>query len=162
MNLPPNAWYTRWFLWSAEVIFQWTRGTSAWQYASNGTNLCQFIRVTWLWAPLIVAAHIAVLGIWVMALTLYPIQSFGVASWGVTWLYIIFAVGAVVAIVFLIWLCREYLNSRSERAESAAVQQVRRAKQMNYASVLGQWIIAKKRRICPIISFKEEDAHGSF
>jgi hypothetical protein len=67
MELNETSWYVRYYFWAVEV---WDAFAGRWPgyRDKEHTNLCFFIRVTLLWAPLVVLLHILFVVLCVTAL----------------------------------------------------------------------------------------------
>lgn len=168
MEFNKNRWYVQWFFLSLRVIdnFGGRSGDNTYYYR-HGTNLCHFMRVTLLWAPLVVALHIALYGLAVAALVLTPLHYFGLIGAAKIYGVILLGVGALILVVAGIWGATELAvfvdrkvsetsATMKERQKLAAARKAERGP--SFGSVLWQYVIAIKRRICPIITFKQTQA----
>ena len=155
MELHRNRWYVHWFFLSLAVC-----DTFADRYRRNnhekGTNLCQFMRVTLVWAPLALALNVLVYGLMLAALTAAPIYFYGVGGY----VSIVTAIALVVGIVILIgFLRRQSARAAANRPQRPVVETVSRPAKLNkgpsFGQVLWSYLVALKHRICPIITWNE-------
>ncbi len=165
MEFNKNRWYVQWFFLSLRVIDQFSGrdNDSAYRYRA-GTNLCHFMRVTLFWAPLVVAFHVALYGLVLAALVLTPLHYFGLIGAAKIYGVILLAIAAVVLLFVGIWGAHEVVVVVDRKlSEASAADQDRRSlaaaqkteRGPGFFSILWQYAVAIKRRICPIITFKQ-------
>jgi membrane protein implicated in regulation of membrane protease activity len=157
-NLNPNLWYVRWFFWSTEILDEFTGRNRIWDRRHHGTNLCQFIRVTLVWCPLVLLLHSIMYGAAVFALTVTPVYLFG----GYFYACIIGAIVALICMIFGIkWFNRrryerERRSPRKRDLERERAELVVVAKDPDFFEVLGAYLAAKKQKVCPMMTFATE------
>ena len=158
MNLNKDKWYVHWYFWSLGICEQFSDNFRLIDRAEiRGTNLCAFMRVIIIYAPLILLLHAIVYAAALATVTVWPIYLFGLKWYGI-------GVGALVALVLtiivvvklVIWLLRK----REEKIE--AQEQLAKPTNDNptgpsFLRIVGQWVMAKKRKICPLITFAENN-----
>jgi hypothetical protein len=173
MELQKRQWFVHWFFISLAVISRF-RGdySSYWTEIRyrDGTNLCHFIRVILVWAPLIVLLNVSACGLVLAALIAAPIYLFGVTSYlaVIFGLIAIVCVGVGVSFVgFLIQLSVSYLKRRAREkrlskmlAEGDSTEKVEVPevpKGPTFGAVLWQYAVATKHRFCPNLTFKSQE-----
>lgn len=157
ITLNPDVWHAKLYFWALRV---WHGFVDRAEYQtsrySKRTNLCYYIRVIVLWVPLVVLSYVAVLGGITYALFILPVKLFGLREFWTVVGVIALVVGIIVGIVFLASLFvrgvrravrfpLDYLEQRQE--------QKREAGKPSFASLIKEWIVAKKQKICPLINF---------
>ncbi len=121
-----------------------------------------------LWAPLVLLLHFAVYASAIAALTLVPIFWFGLSGY----LGLVFGVAAFIGLIVLAsFVCAGIsagfrwvlLRSRKNRQKSdvdEAPEPVVEQRGPSFGEVLWQYAVATKRRICPIINFKNVEVQS--
>lgn len=158
MDLKRSVWYVRWYFWSRGICDQFLdEGNSAWKVEQNGTNLCAFVRMIFIYAPLVLLLNAITFAFVLATITVLPVYLFGWKGYGL-------GVGAIAATVFLIYaivFSVARLRKRREAKRSVQKQATKpiRANVTNpsFARVMGRWVMAKKRKICPLITFVKSD-----
>ena len=163
MDLSKRQWYVAWFFLSLAIIdeFMDERGWRQSRY-SEGTNLCSFVRVILLWAPIIVVLNLLGYAAVIAVLTYLPIHLFGLTGYG----WIVGGLAAVVAVIWLINVTFAALGrSNARRRELRRRENLHRGfdereapepekKGPSFAAVLWGYVVAAKQRICPMINFQ--------
>jgi hypothetical protein len=163
MEMDRRQWHVRWYFWSLGICDTFTEGISALLAGEKGTNLCEYLRVTLLLAPLIIGLHLVVYLWLLVCLTLIPIYLAGV-------LYTSF-IAAVGALVLIVWLVRRYSNeigmlignlidliedwwiARQDRKEREALARAKLGP--GFFEVILEYLASAKQKICPLIAFKQ-------
>ena len=167
MELNQKRWYVQWFFFSLYIIDRFTDGYDEDKYRYRGTNLCHFMRVTLIWAPLVLLLNLAVYGLLLLALVLVPLYYFGLSGSAKGYGIIIAAIIAIVLVVFLIWGAKQLTYILQERSDKLAeALQERRARKAaeraangpGFGSMVWQYAVASKRRICPLITFNQHES----
>ncbi|MEK7628194.1 MAG: hypothetical protein AAB421_02110 [Patescibacteria group bacterium] len=152
MDLSSDKPASRWFLWSADII-NTTRagnGISSREFLATGTSLCQYIRVTCGWAPLVIGMHLAVYaGLLYVCLGL-PFQLFGFGSTVAVYAGIALFVAAIYGLTKFAGVASDWLDDRARKTA-----QVFAPKEPDILSVLWQSLVAMKQKVCPVIKFKQ-------
>ena len=164
MELKSNRWYVQWFFLSLHIMRRFTGKDEEWRYKRQGTNLCQFMRVTLIWAPLIVLLNVVMYGLVLGAIVIVPLREFGV--WGTLSIFgvILAIILAIAVFIFLIWgahVLKDTIEDRvpditaamRERKERKAAERARKGP--SFGSLVWQWVVATKQRFCPTITFNE-------
>lgn len=163
MNLNSDGWYVRYFFWSVSV---WSAFIDqpylVEKIKERGTNLCFFIRVMVVWAPLVMAIHGLLFAAALGCVLILPVYFFG--GEGYSW-FVGIAVGLVVVVGFIVrpllkllsrkqseWVerHREKLKNRPERVKIVKIGPT-------FFEVLWAFIVATKHKICPTVSFLDGD-----
>lgn len=163
MEFNKSRWYVQWFFLSLRVTDHFRNKDTEYRYRS-GTNLCHFMRVTLFWAPLVVAFHVALYGLALAALVVVPLHYFGLTGAAVIYGVILLSAAAVFLLFAGIWGANELVGvidrklseasaSGQEQRQLAAARKAERGP--GFFSILWQYLVAVKRRICPIITFKQ-------
>jgi hypothetical protein len=166
MELERRQWFVRWFFWSLGIWNEFTERDDSWRMKRRGTNLCHFIRVTSVWAPLVLLLHLAVYGAAISALTLVPIALFGFT-------FYISLIVAIATVVLVVWASKRYMAYQRSRAahkaytatstaapatEAKPVEKAPPApRPPGFFETLWAYIVAIKRKVCPMISFREPE-----
>lgn len=162
MNLDRSKWYVQWFFWSLGIWDEFTENNRVAQCEETGTNLCFFIRVMLVWAPLVIMLHLAVFALIIYALTAYPILRFGGSRYG-------WGIGAILTLALMIfgisWVRglrgkrsrreyqRRYRDNWDAPAPTLQTRQHPVETSPSFLKVLLEWVAAKKKLICPGITF---------
>jgi len=151
MNLNKQSWYVRWFFWSLDILDKFV-GCDTWRY-QKGTNLCHFMRVILIYAPLVLVLHLALYGAAIGVVTVLPVYLFGWGSYGKT-------LGFVAAGVFIWFVTQAILERRKITGQESIVAQSPKVVQASSAGptfwqVVGEWLRAKKAKVCPLIAFND-------
>ncbi len=144
MTIKTDAWHYR-------VYAYWTRFSLTYK-ESYQENLCHYMRVLLLWAPLLRASRALRLqglprptwmwfnnAVFVLAWTFLFIR-FG---WLSVLLWLASVVGAVLILILLVTIAVVIFGDRKPPEIPGTVR------------LVGAYVIARKRRVCPFISFAE-------
>lgn len=161
MELDRRQWYVRWFFWSLMVWDEFREDATAWYCERNGTNLCHFVRVTLVWAPLVVALHLFVYGSAIAVLTAWPIYLFGIKWYMAALLAIALVVVMVLGAKRVSRKAGEWKRTHSMTVSRLTLSRTRADKSTpsrgpGFFEVLRQYVAAVKSRICPAITFAHE------
>lgn len=133
----------RWFAWALEIVNKFSIHSDdnpAKDYLAEGTNLCHMLRVMLVWAPLILLFELVVTGFVVYLLVVWPVEKIGIAGfltdWGIRLAIIVSGYSLAVAYTKL---------SRAETVEEG----------IRVMGFLVEAIVAKKRKICPFVTFEK-------
>jgi hypothetical protein len=135
----------------------------------KGTNLCHFMRVILLWAPLVLLLHLVLYGGAIAALTIVPVYWFGLSGY----------LGLILGLVVFIFLCvlAGFASAGIGKSINYVVLRSRKSRQKSgteeipepltnekigpsFGEVLWEYAVATKRRICPIINFKNAEVQS--
>ena len=166
MELNKNRWYVQWFFLSLRIVDRFTGGQDEYWHAEGGhaTNLCQFMRVTLIWAPLVVALNLTVYGLVLGALIFVPLYYFGLTGSLTIYGVILALLASASVLVFLIWVAIRLTSViRDGSSELAYVLRKRKERKAaeragkgpSFGSLIWQYAVAVKRRVCPIITFNQ-------
>ena len=151
LKLNRDLWHVRWFFWSLSIVDEFFE-TSRSYYAEDGTNLCYFMRVTLIYAPIILLLHVILVGIFFFSIITLPIYLFGGVGYGLT-------VGAIAIIIVGVILLNKLVESLKERRkpENLSLKKkdtVKEDKGPSFLKIVGIYIVEKKRKyLCPSITF---------
>lgn len=162
MTLNERLWYVRLYFWSASICDEFTEGGMEWRARERGTNLCQFLRVIVVYMPAILLLHVALYGGAITAITAVPIYLMGMV-----WYFAVAgAVALIIGIVYAIkWYRRIQLrgaarNEAGTETKPAPVATPQPATSPSFGSIVWQWLVAQKQRVCPLINFNAQE-HAS-
>lgn len=167
MELNEKRWYVQWFFFSLYVIDRFTDGYDEETYRRRGTNLCHFMRVTLIWAPLVLLLNLAVYGLLLSALVLVPLYYFGLFGSMKIYGVIIGIILAIVFIALLIWAAHEITRmlheGSSKLADAIQENKARKAAHEavngpSFGTMVWRYAVATKRRICPLITFNQHES----
>jgi len=159
MDLNKSKWYVRWYFWSLGICEEFRDHHGLIYQAENrGTNLCAFMRVIFIYAPLILLFHAIVYVAALATITVLPIKLFGLKWYGV-------GVGAVAGLILLVllvvnlvmWLLDKWWLARVNAQGQEAKPTNTDAASPGFVHVLWQWVVAKKQKLCPLITFVERE-----
>ena len=158
MDLNRSKWYVRWYFWSHGICDEFLdHGDTQWRIEQNGTNLCAFMRVILIYAPLILLLHAIVYAGALTTITVLPIWLFGLKSYALVVGAILFLIILVILVTNLVmWLLdkrRAGINAQEQAVKTTSAD----ASDPGFVRVLGKWVVAKKRKICPLITFVKND-----
>jgi hypothetical protein len=165
MDIAKDSWYCRWFFWSVEIV-----STCAnWQeireqrdvdyYQTTGTTLCQFMRTTLVWAPFVLLLHTIVYATFIAAVTIVPYRLFGTT-------YLILAAGTMALAALIRYMPKHLRTAMGPATEKVAIglhnARIRieeihalhvASRQPGFLRLVYEWVLAKKRSVCPVIRF---------
>ena len=155
MELNRDKWYVRWYFWSLGICEEFRDDHYLQRDAKeNGTNLCAFMRVVLVYTPLILLFTAIAWTAALVTITVLPIWLFGFKGYGI-------GVGALVALCIFVYLTITLVVWLKDKRESKALAQEQTtnidATSPSFVRVLGRWVVAKKRKVCPLIAFVERD-----
>lgn len=158
MHLNKNSWYVRWYFWSLEICCQFLdNGNMMWRAEQKGTNLCAFMRVIIIYAPLILLLHAIVYAGALAAITIWPIYLFGLKGYGLGMGALVALVALIVGIVLLVMWLNKTRKARTANQGQKIKQTAVNSIDPGFFRIMGRWVVAKKRKICPLITFVEHD-----
>lgn len=150
MHLDRDLWYVRWFFWSLGIWDAFMdNGDTTWRVETRGINLCPFVRIMLLYAPLVIVLHAVVYVAAFMAFTVIPIRLFG-------WSNYLWAFGVVIVFTLVAVVSIRKLNDWSAAQTAAYVPKIKKVSAFSdpsFFTVLRQWLAALHKKICPIITF---------
>jgi hypothetical protein len=158
-----TKWYVRWFFWSADIWLTFReREYAMMELRERGTNLCFFIRTMFVSAPLVILLHIFVYGTAVVAVTYWPVKVFG----AVGYLSTLLVGGSIALTIFLRNKSRESKRKLEETrqrvmaqyTEAMVAEYVALPASPTFRSVAWEWILAQKKKVCPLITFTRQEA----
>lgn len=116
----------------------------------DGTNLCHFVRVIVVYGPLTVLLNLLTVGFVLTAVAGLPVYYVGPA--GYLWLLLfLFLAGAFLGAA--VYGLVRYVRSRPKKPESP----VSPKRSARVVTLIGEYIVAKKKSVCPLITFKSEE-----
>ena len=159
MTIEKNTWHAKLFFWSLRVLRKfrdgqdWNKEVLEKDLLKNGTNLCEYIRITFLWMPLVVLLHVVFYGMIVAAFLVVPIALFGVKSYlKTTGTFIGAGIAIIIILISIVFICEQFSFHIAPR-----IRKVKRGEFSGFAKVFSEWVKAKKERVCPIVQFVENE-----
>lgn len=155
MNLDNNNRMTRLYLWSLGIVSKFLDRRYYEDKYNERTNLCHFVRVIFLYMPLILLVQVLMILFSILAVVLLPIYLFG-AGWyfGTT-----IGAGIVVGAIFIIRWNKEaikeaiaYYHSRPRDVVESKARLVQEGPGL--VDIIILWLKAQKQRVCPIINIR--------
>ena len=140
MDLSVNTWYVGWFFYMAS----WFASSKIDQFKTNGTTLCQFIRIALFGGLIFIAAVLFLSWIVLDMLLVGPVMSLGWTGFLVLPTMILMVIIFFAVIGGMILLGR-FIGSKISGNLSADPSTL---------SLIWQYIVAVKHKMCPIIKFK--------
>ncbi|MFZ2484641.1 MAG: hypothetical protein WAX80_01675 [Minisyncoccia bacterium] len=160
MDLDRELWYVRWFFWSLDIWDDFNDNNTQWKYR-NGTNLCHFMRVIFVWCPLVLLLHLVLYASAIVVVTALPIYLYGGTSYAwVIGTIVATCVSIIVAKRFLKWVEVEevphrikqiYVGLATRIVNSSPSKPVKT--EPSFLKVILEYIVAAKKKICPTITF---------
>lgn len=157
MTLDDRQWYVRWFLWSLGIYDAFRdRDTASW---IKHTNLCFFLRVTLVYAPLILTLHVILYGLLIAVFTVLPMTLFGGSAYSLT-------AGGIVGVVLFIWGIKAAGNRVNEWQYQRRLRRWRAEREKaeahvptapTFFEILGEWFAAQKQKVCPSIMIERHE-----
>ena len=152
MDIDITKWYVRIFFWSLGI---WDKFWEDWntgpQY-TKGTNLCHAIRVTFVWMPLVLMLHVALILTALFVLIFLPLHYF---EWTL-YLPIIKVAGLIGIALVIIILAAVLLTKLIDMIEERKKRSPEKEEKSNDPSIwkiMGIWLADKDKRICRILTF---------
>lgn len=155
MDLSYRQWFVRWYLWSQSVWDEFLDRNRRMFVEVQGTNLCEFIRVTFFWAPLVIVGHLVLYATMIAAVTVIPVALFGPIGYVSILVGIAIVVGAIWAIK-----AQRRLNAFNERTGGAAGE-AHAPQPEGFVGTVRTYLVSTKQRVCPIITFHETERRVS-
>jgi len=133
------------------------------KYERRGTNLCHYIRVIFLYVPLILLAQLLFWAAAVAVLLVIPTYWFSFAGWakflGIVALIIALFFGFVFACM---WLSDKVKEWRQEMKKAKIKKLYASCPQPQPDSptvwqMIKEWVLAQKKKICPLIRWNYEE-----
>jgi len=169
MMIRKGSWHYHLFRFGTklvDILFANKYGVSG-RYESrfqNGTNLCHYMRVIMVYIPLmfLLWGSVAAFGIYCFAVL--PFQLFGLTG-VLNTLYVVGILAtAIVGIIGALWvvatvsdICKNAWHDwrRSRKMAESELEQPKEDKGPSFLDLTVEWVIAKKKNVCPLISFNE-------
>lgn len=164
MELDHKRWYVQLYLWCLTLWDNFLVGEAKdirgrdW----SKTNLCQFIRTIFVWAPLVLAVNAGLLAFAGYVFLYYPVTRFGVGGYVMTLLaaaiFLGLVCGAAILSFKLLGAIRDWFFYRAESSASRRNDSERQS--MSFFAIIRAWLRALKERTCPMITFVDEPTNG--
>jgi hypothetical protein len=138
MQLDPKSVIAKIFLFCHEISRRFAG--DEWYARPHRTDICQLVRMVFLWAPLTIATHVAVVAAVVFATIYHPARVFG---WGYGWFWLVVGVYAVV-ISGVILIIKGYRTVKINMPQ--ALKEIGAIATAGYGGFKGKF--------CPIIEFR--------
>lgn len=143
MELDKRLWYVRWFFFSQMIWDEFYHSGNSSRYA-YGTNLCHFMRVTLVLCPLVLVLHGALYASVVAIFIGLPVYLAG----GIGYALILACIGVIASVI---WGSKRLMNRmRQSKRERTLITGP------SYAVFLWSYVVALKRKMCPILTFKQQ------
>jgi hypothetical protein len=157
MNLYANQWHVRLYFWFLDLWDAFLETNSD----REQTNLCQYIRMLFIWGPGIILTQLGLVAFGVYVLIWYPVTRFGWGwyGWGIG------AIAVIVGLVFAWSVVRDAVQERRYRARYAPKPHTPRPRREpepeveakeergpGLVAIIFAWMVAQKQKICPLIS----------
>lgn len=168
MNLSNSNWSVRLFFWSLNIINEFTNfyyDTPTIKH--KGTNLCFFMRSIIVYLPLIFIAHLICLLLIANTLIIYPIHLMGVNNFEKLLVDIFIGIVITLIIYIIFILISNSLDMLPtipklhwpKVLKRKPKQPINRGPSFSYLFIM--WVVNQKKKICPIISFTNEDHNNA-
>lgn len=168
IKLNDSVWYVKVYIFCAMVVgrffgrYEWMRKTSYSRFYFKtdyenmlDTNLCQMMRVVFVWFPLVVILQLLLLWGAVELLFFYPVRYLG---WEYGYLYLI-VIGIAALFIGLFYLIKYLFVGTSyviEETGSLVSSVVNKTKLPSALEIVGMWIRNKHDKVCSIIKIEKE------
>ena len=153
MDLDITKWYVRFFFWSLSVWIKfWDNYDNADHYKRAGTNLCHAIRVTFVWMPLVLMLHVALVLSAAFVLIFLPLHYF---EWTL-YLPAIKVAGligiGILIIIIAVALFAMLINVIGER-EARSPKKEEEPRDPSIWKIMRTWLADKEKGLCRLIAF---------
>ena len=139
MIITKESYWYRVFTWCLKLCSKFLDKDLVWKYR-NGSNLCHFMRVIFIYSPLILLSQLLTVFITLGILLYVPIIWFGALSW--FGLIFLITAGTVLIVAFC------YLMDKN-------AERIKYWYREKEKGLMITWIKAKKQKICPLIKWEE-------
>lgn len=162
MDLKVNRWYVRLFFWSVGV---WSaclddyRDDDGRYERNHGTNLCHFVRVI-MGAFLAIVLNVLAISAAIAAAIVLPIILFGPVSYGLGAACVFGAVLIILVISKIPSYCFREESPEQARAKKRRRLEQRAAREKrgpSFLAIIWAYLVATKKKVCPMIRFTEEE-----
>jgi uncharacterized membrane protein YwzB len=150
MKIEKNSWHAHLFFECLKMCEAFTDRDWLVEQYRRRTNLCHYMRVVMVYAPLIIAVHVVAVVATFWVLIIRPIQLFGMTGYLSTLRVIVIGIVTIVLLVGLRALILHFYRKRKPRD----VVHHEPGKLAQSLDLFGEYLAAKKARICPLITFK--------
>jgi hypothetical protein len=164
ISLARDSWHVRLFKASTSLWMQFLRPRDKWMdflgdYArrTRRTNVCSYLRMILVQAPLVILLHLGVIALGVMALLVYPYVWFGmeyVWFWATLLGFVIVGIAFIWVLFGLVPAAWGLMGAGAVYVADAARSR-RRSKGPGLLSLIWQWIRDRHDRICSIIEIRD-------
>lgn len=172
MELSTRRWYVTWFFLSLAILDRFQNrkkmGKSSKElYMERGTNLCSFVRTSFVWAPLVIILHVITYSAAIAAVSIVPVSLLGwkgylsLAGTGASIVaFIVFVIlGIILFDKFKDFIDNKMTDARHRRKINPVPKSEESTSRKEKAgptfwSVIGTYVSATKQKICPLINFK--------
>lgn len=163
MDIREGSFAFRLFFWALRICEAFTDRELAYKYERRGTNLCHYIRVIFLYAPLILFGQLLFWAAAVAVLLVIPSYWFSFAGWakflGILAVCIALFIGVIFAIYWAQGKAGEWKAQLEEKKREklyASDFQPQPASPTVWQMVK-EWLVAQKKKICPLIKWNYEE-----
>lgn len=163
MVLDGKSWYVRLFFWSLGIWGAFLGDPHYaldWRYTmkKEGTNLCFFIRVTFIYMPFALLVNFFVLAVVIASLTILPIYLYGAVTYMWIWLALAGSVLAIAGLVFLLWgidTVASYARRKRYQRQRRSLTKETTASPVGFSDVISLSVKAVQEKVCPVITFHD-------
>jgi len=158
VELERNRWYVQLYLWCLAVWDTFLLREAKDLRGRNWlrTNLCQFLRTIFLWAPLVFVMNVGLLAFTCFVLVYYPVTRFGAGGYVKTLVVLAgIAFAGFLETILLSKVLRWFADRLLDRAEAFDSEKTS-VRSPSFASIVFAWLRALKERTCPLITIVDE------
>jgi len=150
LALSKDKWFVKLYIEADKV---WTKFSDDTITSDElNTNLCYFIRVTFVYLPMVVLMHVAAIIGLVAGLTATPIYYFGFSGYSQIVVLVLAFFGVVSGILF--WKSKidaDPFYYQKKREKRKRKREEREKNGPGFFATIHLWLMAKKHKICPLI-----------
>ena len=151
-----TSWHYKLYCFCAKTWFQFLGTDWKYNHWREHTNLCFYIRVILVWAPLMIMTHLMLLGAFVFTFWWYPQNMFGLGSFYTVMGIILVIIALVVGFVYLIDSVKVSLSEREKPDHHKKSAAFRFGKSiLSFLKLVWCWLEDAKKGICSEITVKE-------
>jgi hypothetical protein len=148
MNIDKESAMGKWFFWSLMVYGKFIDRDFEYRYRDQ-TNLCHFVRVVFVYAPVILLIEALFWGFVVMGLIVFPIYEYGLVGFLKVNGLILLCMALSCLVVLLLFAAGGGFGKAKKWIFDASYQKHLPMPLM----IIIEWAKAKKQKICPIVKF---------
>jgi len=144
ITLDANTWHARLYFWSLDLVGEFSEYSYGDRFKES-TNLCHYVRTICFYMPLILLVNILFCLSVLFTFVVLPIYLFSFTGY----------LSAVVFVLGVVLVVLTYKKSKAfmETTRGVKPKQMSSKKEPGFATLMLGWVVAVKKKVCPIINF---------